>query len=197
MNVRMSSLFSERKAAEAAAYFLIRAKQQDANISLLKMMKLMYLAERLSYEKYCFPLIGDALVSMPHGPVLSRTLDLITVGDEKEAPVWFSLIAEKIEKHKYMVLVNEDLTIDALQELSEADIDILDSVWQDFGKMSAKRLETYTHDAANCPEWQDPDGSSVPIDLQTLMKHLGYTDDEITKAIANLQKQARLNTMLS
>ena len=197
MNIRMSSLFNERKAAEVAAYFLICARQRHANISLLKLMKLMYLAERFSYGKYALPLTGDALVSMPHGPVLSRTLDLITVGDKKEAPAWFSLITEKIDKHKYMVLTDENLTTDRLQELSDADIDILDLVWRKFGRMSAKKLESYTHDPEKCPEWQDPDGSSIPIHLQTLLKHLGYTDNEITRAIANLQKQACLNTMLS
>ena len=38
----------------------------------------MYLAERESLARYGEPITGDVLVSMKHGPVLSKTLDHIT-----------------------------------------------------------------------------------------------------------------------
>jgi len=40
-------------------------------------MKLLYLAERRSFEKHGEPMIGDRLVSMPQGPVLSCTYNLM------------------------------------------------------------------------------------------------------------------------
>jgi uncharacterized phage-associated protein len=64
--------FSEKKAAQVAAFFLYRAGGQ---LEILKLMKLMYLAERGSYEKFGEPMIGDKLVSMDNGPVLSITLN--------------------------------------------------------------------------------------------------------------------------
>lgn len=63
-------LFDERKAAQMAAYFLMRAA---GSLQVLKLMKLMYLAERLSFQQYGEGIVGDRLVSMPHGPVMSLT----------------------------------------------------------------------------------------------------------------------------
>lgn len=196
MNFRMSSLFDERKAAQVAAYFLIRAAKRGANVTLLKLMKLMYLAERLSYERFCFPIIGDALVSMPHGPVLSRTLDLMNFGSLKEKGEWDSLVAEKAGRDMSLN-GHENLTIDDLRELSESDIEVLDSIWEKFGRMSAIHLREYTHNSDNCPEWQDPDGSSVPIQLETLLQKLGYSQPDIEKAVSNIRKQAWINSKLA
>lgn len=47
-------------------------------------MKLLYLSERKSFEKFYVPLIGDSLVSMKNGPVLSFTLDRINSGSDKK-----------------------------------------------------------------------------------------------------------------
>lgn len=196
MNFKMSSLFNERKAAQVAAYFLIRALSKGANITLLKLMKLMYLAERLSYERFCFPIIGDALVSMPNGPVLSRTLDLMNFGSSKENGEWDSLIAEKSGRDMSLN-GHENLTIDDLRELSESDIEVLESIWGKFGKMSAIQLREYTHNSENCPEWQDPDGSSVPIQLETLFQKLGYSQSNIEKSIDSIRKQAWINSKLA
>ena len=96
MKQKHLSLFNERKAAQVAAFFLLKASQRDSNITILKLMKLMYLAERKSYQVYGEPIIGDALVSMPNGPVLSSTLDLINFGSTKNLDGgWDSLIAER------------------------------------------------------------------------------------------------------
>jgi uncharacterized phage-associated protein len=45
-------------------------------MSLLALTKLLYLGEWLSLQRFAEPLTGDELVSMQHGPALSRTLDL-------------------------------------------------------------------------------------------------------------------------
>ena len=68
----LKNLFNEKKAAQAAAYFLFRAATP---LSVLKLTKLLYLAERRSFERFGEPMIGENPVSMPHGPVLSTTYD--------------------------------------------------------------------------------------------------------------------------
>lgn len=196
MSFRMSSLFSERKAAQVAAYFLIRASERQANITLLKLMKLMYLSERLSYERFGFPVIGDSLVSMPNGPVLSRTLDLINFGSSEDSGEWNMLIAERSGRDMALN-AHDDLTTDNLRELSDSDVEVLDSIWQRFGRMSAIQLREYTHDSNNCPEWQDPDGSSVPIKLETLLEKLGYSQSDIEKIVDSTRKQAWINSKLT
>ena len=68
-------MYDERRAAEAAAYLLHRA---GGTMPIDKLMALLYLAERLSLQRYGEPLTGDRLVSMPHGPVLAETYALAT-----------------------------------------------------------------------------------------------------------------------
>jgi uncharacterized phage-associated protein len=198
VNHKLASLFDEKKAAQVAAFFLFKASKRNANITILKLMKLMYLAERRSYQIYGEPIIGDALVSMPHGPVLSRTLELIDFGSpQNQAGGWDELIAERSGRD--MALRSEGLVTSEkdLRELSESDLEILRSIWIEFGKKSAFSLMDYTHDPANCPEWEDPDGSSVPIKLEKLFKVLGFSDEESNAILSRLNQRAWVTSTLS
>ena len=198
MNYKRASLFNERKAAQVAAFFLFKASQRRANITILKLMKLMYLAERCSYKQYGEPIIGDALVSMPNGPVLSKTLDLINFGAQENIDGgWDSMIAERSGRD--MALKSSDLikSEDDLRELSESDLDVLQSIWSEFGNKSAIWLREYTHNAANCPEWEDPDGSSIPIKLEKLFEFFGFSEEESNALQSRLNQRAWVNSTLS
>src|SRR6266496_928616 len=71
---RTPDAYDEAKAAQIATFFALR---REGAIEVLTLAKLMYLAERASYERYAAPLTGDKLCSMEHGPVLSQTLNYI------------------------------------------------------------------------------------------------------------------------
>lgn len=198
MNYKLASLFNEKKAAQVAAFFLFEASRRGGNITILKLMKLMYLAERSSYEQYGEPIIGDALVSMPNGPVLSKTLDLINFGAQENLDGgWDALIAER--NGRDMALKSTDLikSEDDLKELSESDLEILRSVWSEFGNKSAFWLRDYTHNPENCPEWEDPDGSSVPIKLESLFEILGFSKEESAAILTRLNQRAWVTSTLS
>jgi len=191
MNYRLSSLFNEKKAAQVAAFFLLKAEKRRANISLLKLMKLMYLSERKSYELYAEPMIGDRLVCMPHGPVLSNTLNLINFGAKKKVKGgWDELIADK--QDRYIDLNPQTLikSADDLRELSESDLEILESIWASYGKESAQTLRNLTHTKEVCPEWEDPDGSSIPISFDKLFDALGFSKEESEFHIAQIHQRA-------
>src|SRR5713101_1329927 len=70
----MKPWFNVRKAAQVVAFF---AQKQGGSINVLKLVKLIYLANRLAMERFVFPLLNDNLVSMDHGPVNSLTFDYI------------------------------------------------------------------------------------------------------------------------
>jgi len=61
----MTPWFKVRKAAQVGAYF---AFQQGGSINLMKLVKLVYLANRNAMAKYDYPIFDDHMVSMPHGP---------------------------------------------------------------------------------------------------------------------------------
>ncbi len=198
MDCKLALLFNEKKAAQVAAFFLFKASQREANITILKLMKLMYLAERRSYQQYGEPIIGDALVSMPNGPVLSNTLDLINFGSQNNFDGgWDTLIAERSGRD--MALKSPDLmsSEEDLRELSESDVEILQSIWSEFGNKSAHWLREYTHRHENCPEWEDPDGSSVPIKLETLFEALGFSEAERNVLLSQLHQRAWVASTLS
>ena len=64
--------FNIEIAGQMAAWFL--GKVPGKSVNCLKLMKLLYLAERSFIERYGYPTLGDRLVSTPEGPILEGTL---------------------------------------------------------------------------------------------------------------------------
>lgn len=160
----MAHWYNARKAAQIAAYFALR---EGGRISVLKAVKLIYLADRKFMEKYDSSLVGDNLVSMDHGPVNSTTLN--SINGLVETPEWNEFVSDR-DNHD-ISLANDGIREDALDELSRAELSILDATWSEFGHMTKWQIRDYTHD--NCPEWEDPNGSSIPIPFERVMKLLG------------------------
>ena len=77
--------FDQRKVAQAAAWFVSRS---GGAINILKLMKLLYLADRQALASFARSISGDRMVSMPHGPVLSQTLELANGEFESIAGGW-------------------------------------------------------------------------------------------------------------
>jgi uncharacterized phage-associated protein len=176
------SLFNEQKTAQAAAFLLHKA---NGSLPLIKLMKLLYLAERLSFEKYGEPLTGDSLVSMDNGPVLSRTLNHMNGAVRSAQDGWDTWISDRAEhevalRDPSMVRTPEQ----DLLALSESDLEVLEQVWQQFGHVGRWKLVELTHDL---PEWDDPKGSSKPIDLAKMLQALGYSQDVAKELV---QRQA-------
>lgn len=157
------------RAAQVAAFFAIK---EGGSINVLKLTKLLYLAERRHIELYDEPMFFDRYVSMNKGPVPSATYDLIS-GSERNAD-WDCFISDKAD-HK-VGLRSLNITIESLDQLSKSDLRILQSLWDDLGDKDQWELVEFTHD--NCPEWDDPKGSAFPIKLEHLLKFLGKDDVE-------------------
>ena len=66
--------FDERKTTEAAVALLLM--EHSRRMDRVRLMKLLYLADRLSLERHDVPVCGDAYYSLPHGPVLTTALNL-------------------------------------------------------------------------------------------------------------------------
>lgn len=181
-------LFNEKKLTEATIFFLLQTQHQ--NINILKLMKLLYLSERKSFEMFHTPIIGDSLVSMKNGPVLSLTLDRINHGSEKKT-YWDKFISDR-KDHDIALKVDTQIeSDDDLLELSENDITVLRQVWFEFGSKSQWDLVDYTHD--HCPEWRNPGSSMYPIQYQDLFNALGFSSELSNEIIDQLESQAYIN----
>lgn len=158
-------MFNERKVAQMATFFL--RKESNAHMPHLKLMKLLYLSDREAIKTYGMPISGDLYVSMPHGPVLSKTLNLMDGDIESLEGGWESWISDK-ENHEVAartVMTNKDL-----DELSFAELEILEIVWGEFGWMDKWTIRDWTH--MNCPEWRNPNGSSISLDFGDIVMAL-------------------------
>lgn len=183
-------MFNERKAAQCAAYLLQQAPQQ--RMSHLKLMKLLYLAEREAIGRFGLPMIGDRLVSMPHGPVLSMTLNLMDGDVESQPGGWEDWISDK-ENHE--VALRRAVQPQDLDALSPADLEVLDEVWRRFGALDKWALRDWTHQ--HCAEWQDPHGSSLPITYASLAQALGYDKEQAQALAQHIDEQRNLDRLLA
>lgn len=163
--------FNARKAAQIAAFF---ALANGGKIGVLKLVKLIYLADREFMARYSFPMLWDRLVSMPHGPVNSITYSHID-GQAGLVEEWDELLTDR-SNHE-IGLADAALSTESLDELSEVELEVLDGVWGQFGGMSGYDLRNYTHQ--HCPEWEDPNGSSTPIPYERVLKFLGKPDPAV------------------
>ena len=122
-----SEMFNSRKAAQMAAVF---AKKHGGTINVLKLMKLLYLADRESMKQSGFPISFDHVVAMEHGPVLSQTLNLINGAVRGSAgALWEEWISDRQE---HGLTLNRKFSREDLDQLSDADLEVLDATWVTF-----------------------------------------------------------------
>src|SRR6266487_3583866 len=176
---RAPDAYDDAKAAQIAAFFVLK---EGGAVDILKLAKLMYLAERESFARYAAPLTGDRLSSMKDGPVLSETLNYI-LGHGRPPEVWRSLFNTR--DGNSLRLQQADLSEDALLRLSEADIALLEDVWRKFGHMSSLEIWGYVH--TNLPEYEDPGTSSRPIKMELLLGTIGYSEEQIKEILERIE----------
>jgi len=173
--------FNELKAAQAAAWFL---SQSQGSMTILKLMNLLYLAERQALRDLERTLTGDRMVSMPHGPVLSQTLELANGQIQAAAGGWDAWMRDRENR---TISLRDDVapTPEQLDCLSDAELHVLQTVQDQFGQWDAIRLRDYTHQ--RCAEWQDPNGSSLRITYRTALQAVGKTPEQAQRIEAQIR----------
>lgn len=183
--------FDQKKVAQSAAWFVSRAGGQ---LTILKLMKLLYLADRQAIAAFARPISGDRMVSMPHGPVLSQTLEVANGNLESEPEGWDSWLCDRAGR-EIALRPGRDVSREALDSISDAEFAILNEVQDRFGHMSAIALRDYTH--RECPEWRDPNGSSRPIPLQRVLTVTGRSQEETTAIMHQVEEDSRLDRVFA
>jgi uncharacterized phage-associated protein len=162
--------FRSRKAAQACAFF---AAKTAHGIEKLKLIKLMYLAERKHLGEKHKPILWDDFFSLPHGPICSGTLN--GIDGRITQNIWNNFIA----RHGNVAVATRRFERSDLDELSNSDIRTLESIWVEFGHCTASQLRNYTHD--NCPEYTETDRQRIPISYLDILVALG---DENASSVA-------------
>ncbi len=169
--------YDEKKATQVAAYFLSKFNNR---VSKLKLMKLMYIADRESFRVCGEPITYDDYCSMPHGPVLSKTYDIMK-GDTDHT-YWDDYIIQKNER-EIALLKNP-----GIGKLNIEETDILESVFSQYGNYSPSALRNITH---NFPEYVETK-SSKPIQYQQIMQGIGIPEKEIEQLLKSYSESVDL-----
>ena len=179
--------FREDKTTDAA---LLLIQLVGGRINYMKMIKLLYLVDREALKRWGQPVTFDEYFSMDHGPVLSRTLDLINEGTRPgRSSYWHEHVSPP-----------EDYLVTALQptgadSLSDAEIDLISEVHQEYGHMPKWELVDMLHKML--PEWADPQGSCAPISYGDILAAVGKDAMEVQCIRSELDLIAYLDERLS
>jgi uncharacterized phage-associated protein len=181
----MPTGYNARKAAQVIAYFA--SKSPNHRLHVVKAAKLVYLADRESIARTGFPILDEGRVSMRHGPVNSTTYSHINGEYDLDDCGWSEFLRDR-SNHQVSVKRKAAAESD-WDELSDAEIECLDGVWERFGTMDEWSLARWTHKRTNVPEWEDPGNSSYPIPLERIMSVLGLENADEQAEIAEAHRK--------
>jgi len=174
--------FRERETTQAAAYLVKRA---GGRLNYTKLLKLLYLADRTLLVRYGKPITYDQWVSMRHGPVLSRTYDLIKTPES--GGYW----ARHLATDGYDAVMREDPGSD---DLSPAAVQVLEEVYEQFGGLDTWAVRDAAHDL---PEWTDPGNTAHPITYRSVLEVEGFGQEEVDAILENIEAQDALDRLIA
>lgn len=158
--------FDEKKAAQIANAFASKSKD---GLDKMKLIKLIYLAEREFVSRHGHPMLFDEFYSLEHGPICSSALNGLNL--ELDEKLWGSFIRKDDNK----IIATGTPKREALDHVSAAEWKALDDTWAKYGHMTAAELRAHTHD--NCAEYEEvPSGRRLQISYKDLFKALGFDD---------------------
>jgi hypothetical protein len=158
--------FDPIKTIQAAAYFLKLEPGKRTNY--MRLLKLLYLADRKSLELRGAPLCGDTPYAMERGPVPSVTFDMLK-GNDPESPRW----SEFITKIGYDVRLVKD---PGNLALSRAELKILYDLSEEFRDKDEWDMVNWCH--KNLPEYQECESElaekkRVKIPFESILAAIG------------------------
>lgn len=181
----MRFTFSAKKTTQAAAYLM---KQAGGSMNYMKLIKLLYLADREALGSHDAPITGDDYFALKFGPVLSETLNLAK--GTSQHPFWNRHIRRRSPPSYTLDLAHDP----GVGELSGAEIGLLEETWQRFHRHSQFDLAELTH--AQCPEWKDPGTGRNPISPDEILKTYGRTSAEIRAIGKDRAEYERISALL-
>ncbi len=178
--------FDEMKATQAAARFLMLRGEK---MSYMKLLKLLYMADRTALLRWGKPITTDRWVAMKYGPVLSNVYSLIV--DEQAAQssgIWSHYISSP---ERYEVSLLQEVSND---KLSVAEEKLIDEMYESYGHYSRWDLVEHLHKVL--PEWKSPGDTSVPISLRDILG-IERDESEVNEIVTELKVFAQEHALLS
>lgn len=140
----MKSEFDHKKATQAINYF---SQKEGGKIDMMKVIKLIYFADRYHLRKYGRPVVNDTYWAMSFGPVGTTVKDIAGFSqflDEEE----LRYAVEYLAKGDSYFILSKNKVDDKV--FSDSDVEALEFAYSTFGKFGQFDLAEITH---KYPEW--------------------------------------------
>lgn len=172
-------MFREAKTLEAAVYFLEKSNNE---MPYIKLIKLLYLADRRKMQKDGRTISGDRHYSLKCGPILSTALNAI----KSREPDWSGNLGVDLDAK--IVWIEQAVRP---ASLSRSDLEVLEWVDETFGHMGWKELVKYTH---TLDEWTPPKGQAKRhrISLEDMARAVGHSDERIERILAEEREKSEM-----
>lgn len=182
------SQFKTDKAVQAASAIL---RRQGGRMSRLRLVKLLYIANRKMLQQHGRPIFVAKAVAMKHGPVHSEVYDLVN-GRRMDEERWSRHIRNLDSKTAEL---HDDPGIGLL---SVAEVDALNEAVDDFAKCDDWDVVDLTH---QFPEWKDNfpnpmESTSRPIPIRQILAAVGR-DDDAPDIIQDIADDAEFDRLFS
>ena len=158
-----------------------------------KCIKLMYNIEREALNRWMRPMTFDNLYSLPHGQILSNTLNKAKPENQGSTSFW----GQHLET---IPATGNDHTIRLTKEcgkgkLSRAEVNLITELQQQYKEKTAGQMMDEHHTSSMFPEYKDPKGSSIRTMHANLLRVLGKSQEQITQFEDDLNGLARMQRM--
>ena len=169
----MRTRFREDKTTQAAARLI---QLCGGRMAYLKLIKLLYLADREALIRWGRPITYDTYVAMKHGPVLSGTLDVIKGRVRSSGEGGWHRHIERVGDYDVQVRTGAVPATDLISPVEEG---LLVEIAGKYGRLGKWDLVRLVH---GFPEWVDPETMNqraLPIDTRDILRGAGFDEDDI------------------
>jgi uncharacterized phage-associated protein len=180
----MEFTFDSLKTTQAAGILL---SLEERVMDRMRLLKLLYIADRELLVARGRTLTGDRAVAMNYGPVLCQTYQLIK-GDESSAEDWDKHIRSVGKK---LVLMGDP----GRGELSRREVDKLNELTGRFRKITTLGLSAVTHEYSEWLKNFVPD-TSMPIPWVDVLKDIA-DEDQIAAYEKKLVEQKLIDSIFT
>lgn len=156
-------------------------------VEYLRLIKLVYLADREAILKLGRPIVGGRYWSMPLGPTIGEVMDL---AKERLFHSWKSFLSEP-ENGRNIRLLNSH----QLDNLSEKEVEIIDSVVSFHKTRTTGGLVKWCHE--NCGEYEEVKSGRKSIRAEAILEKEGVSPERVSKFIERSESHEELAVLLS
>jgi uncharacterized phage-associated protein len=152
-------------ARQIANWFVTRAQRDGKVLSIMSLLKLTYIAHGWHLEMRNAPLFKNTIEAWQYGPVIPDVYN---------------------DFRKNGVVVNSPATTVVAANLPEADVNLLEQIWNIYGSLSAFRLSDLTHQQGG--PWQiarSIGGYYAEIPNELILQHYRLLRERSKKQAAN------------